>query len=166
MFSIIFGCVLLNYICPFAETVKIGVYENPPKVHLDKSGRPCGIFIDIINYICEKEGWDIEYINGNWNDGLTRLEKGAIDIMPDVAFSESRAKRFDFNQLTVLSSWLQAYCRRDPLHEPPPFFLLRATTSENFSLIWDTNHSSMMDFLNRHSFPIFAAGIFCSWAQV
>ncbi|MBN1309251.1 MAG: transporter substrate-binding domain-containing protein [Chitinispirillaceae bacterium] len=105
--------MLLIY-CGRAETrtVRIGVYDNPPKVHLSNTGKPCGIFIDIIENIAEHEGWDIEYVFGTWDEGLARLENGSVDLMPDVAFSEDRHQRFDFNQLAVLSSWLQAYCRK------------------------------------------------------
>jgi signal transduction histidine kinase len=105
--------ILLAWGISEGETVRIGLYENPPKVHIDKTGTPCGIFIDIIEYIARNENWEIEYVNGTWDEGLTRLENDSIDLMPDVAYSDIRAQRFDFNRLTVLSSWLQAYSRKD-----------------------------------------------------
>lgn len=98
-----------------ARTVRIGVYDNPPKV-LTKNGQtPRGIFIDIIARVAEEEKWDLDYIRGTWNECLEHLEKGEIDLMPDVAFSKQRSAIFDFNKIPVLSSWLQIYCRPDNL---------------------------------------------------
>ena len=117
------------------RTVRIGIYDNPPKVNLCNGGKPCGIFIDIIEYIANGEGWEIEYVHGTWKEGLTQLEEGKIDLMPDVAFSEERSQKFDFNQLTVLSSWLQAYSRKDVVIESVTDFEEK-TVAESFIMIF------------------------------
>ena len=75
------------------RVVKIGVYENAPKVFTSPSGKPSGIFIDIIEYIAKKENWNLQYVKGTWAEGLDRLETGKIDLMPDVAFSAEREKK-------------------------------------------------------------------------
>lgn len=92
-----------------ARTVVVGVYENPPKVFTDQSGRPAGVFIDIIEEIADLEGWDLEYRTGSWVDGLERLELGEIDLMPDVAYSTSRTETFEFHSEPVLSDWFHVY---------------------------------------------------------
>jgi len=93
--------------------VKVGVYENAPKVFISESGRPSGIFIDIIEFIAESEGWNLRYVPGTWAEGLERLAKGEIDLMPDVAYTAERGKRFSFHRVQVLSSWFQAYARKN-----------------------------------------------------
>jgi len=113
VFGILATVILLSCEKAEARTVRIGVYDNPPKVEMSNTGTPCGIFIDIIEYIAEREGWNIEYVYGTWDAGLVRLQKGSIDLMPDVAYSEIRNRQFDFNQLSVLASWLQIYSRKD-----------------------------------------------------
>lgn len=95
-----------------SRVVKIGIYENAPKVFTDDSGRPAGIFVDIIEYIAEKENWELQYVKGTWAEGLARLEKGQIDLMPDVALTAEREKTFSFHKIQVLSSWFQAYARK------------------------------------------------------
>jgi|GEM_PF-6824063 len=45
-----------------ARTVRVGVYQNEPKVYVDDEGRPAGIFIDLIEAIAAEEGWDLEYV--------------------------------------------------------------------------------------------------------
>jgi PAS domain S-box-containing protein len=96
-----------------AGTVKVGLYENKPKVFTDDKGKASGIFIDILRHIAEKEKWDLEFVPGTWSEGLKRLEAGEIDLMPDVAYSDKRSKRFDFNKVPVLSSWFHVYCHQD-----------------------------------------------------
>ena len=96
-----------------SRVVKVGVYENSHKVFTDESGRPSGIFIDLIEYISSEEDWEVQYVAGTWAEGLERLEKGLIDLMPDVALTTEREKRFSFHKIQVLSSWFQAYARKD-----------------------------------------------------
>ena len=98
---------------PYAKAaeriVKVGVYENAPKIFTDESGHPAGIFIDIIEHIAASEGWRLHYVPGTWGQGLERLESGQIDLMPDVAYTADRAKIFAFHKVPVLSSWFQVY---------------------------------------------------------
>jgi len=91
------------------RVVKVGVYENAPKVFTSESGKPSGIFIDIIEHIAAAEGWKLQYVSGTWAEGLDRLERGEIDLMPDVAFTAEREKKFSFHKIQVLSAWFQAY---------------------------------------------------------
>ncbi len=96
-------CVLHDTAAADNRTVRVGVYENEPKVFTAASGEPAGIFIDFIEYIAEAEGWNLEYVSGTWAQGLVRLEKGEIDLMPDVAFSTERGKKYSFHKITALS---------------------------------------------------------------
>lgn len=93
------------------RTITVGVYDNYPKVFVDKEGKPAGIFIDILEYIAKQENWDIKYKTYLWQDGLDALEKGEIDLMPDVSLTDERSKKLTFSQISVLSSWLQIYQR-------------------------------------------------------
>ncbi|MFH1153332.1 MAG: ATP-binding protein [Pseudomonadota bacterium] len=92
--------------------VSVGVYENPPKIFTQESGTPSGIFIDIIEAIASQEGWTLRYVPGTWSQGLSRLARAEIDLMPDVALTPAREKEFTFHQEPVLSDWFQVYARR------------------------------------------------------
>ncbi len=92
--------------------IKIGIYENEPKVFTSKAGKPAGIFIDIIEHIAKSEGWKLQYVPGTWAEGLERLEKGEIDLMPDVAFTADRGEIYSFHKEPVLSSWSQVYAKK------------------------------------------------------
>ncbi|WP_243373673.1 transporter substrate-binding domain-containing protein [Geotalea sp. SG265] len=95
-----------------AQTVTVGVYENAPKVFTAESGKPAGIFIDIIEHIAKTEGWELHYVHGTWGEGLSRLEKGEIDLMPDVAYTAEREKVYSFHRIPVLNGWSQVYARK------------------------------------------------------
>lgn len=93
-------------------SIRVGTYENAPKVFTDESGRSAGIFIDILSHIAKAEGWRVSYVPGTWAEGLDRLEKGEIDLMPDMAYTPDRSKIFSFHKVPVLSSWFQVYARK------------------------------------------------------
>lgn len=93
--------------------VTVGVYENAPKIFTSESGKPAGIFIDVIEYIASSEGWTIRYVSGTWGEGLDRLAQGEIDLMPDVAYSADRAQLYTFHKTPALSSWFQVYAPKE-----------------------------------------------------
>jgi polar amino acid transport system substrate-binding protein len=86
-------------------TVRVGAYENEPKIFTNAGGQVVGIFPDILAQIATLEGWNIQYINGTWDECLGRLEKGELDLMVDVAYSDERAKKFNFCKETVFVNW-------------------------------------------------------------
>jgi len=94
------------------KTVRVGIYENQPKIFTDDAGKPAGFWPDIINYIASQEGWTLEYKHGTWTDCLKMLENNEIDIMPDVAYTEERNDKYAFSQETVYISWSRVYTRK------------------------------------------------------
>jgi len=114
-FSISFFIVLPSKVFAASDSgvVKIGIYDNKPKVYRDEKGAASGLFVDILNYIAKQENWQLVYVYGTWEEGLARLEKGEIDIMVDVAVSDERIKLFDFTTETVLSSWGVIFVRKN-----------------------------------------------------
>jgi signal transduction histidine kinase len=93
------------------SVVRVGIYENAPKVFTDESGRPSGMFVDAIESIAKSEGWVLEYVGGTFAEGLERLQRGEIDLMPDVALTTERQDKYAFHETPVLSSWSQVYAR-------------------------------------------------------
>lgn len=97
-------------------TLKVGVYNNRPKIFINENGRPDGIFIDVLKSIAANEGFQPEYILGDWQELLTMLSKGEIDILPDMAYSQKRDSICNFNNLSVISTWLEVYStKRTPV---------------------------------------------------
>ena len=92
-----------------ALEVRVGVYENPPKLMLGERSVPSGILGDLIVEIGRQEGWRIRAVPCEWERCLTMLEAGEIDLMPDVAPTEARTRAFDFHRVPALNSWSQIY---------------------------------------------------------
>jgi len=92
--------------------VRVGVYDNPPKIAAGADGQPSGILGDLLRAVAAAEGWTIKPVPCGWEACLAAVQAGTIDLMPDVAYSESRARVFDFHRVPALHSWSQLY-RRD-----------------------------------------------------
>src|SRR4030065_1614787 len=92
--AFLFGLLLLLTALPAAsgERVRIGIYENSPKVSYTEACKPEGIFVDLIEAIAEKEDWELEYVPGTWSEGLERLAAGPNDPMPGGALAPPRAR--------------------------------------------------------------------------
>jgi signal transduction histidine kinase len=95
------------------KTVKVGIYQNKPKVFINSAGEPQGFFIDILNYIASKEGWQLDYVTSTWEKNLEKLEQAEIDLILDIAESEERAELFDFNKEIVFSNWAIIYVQKN-----------------------------------------------------
>ena len=93
------------------RVVRIGYYDNPPKLYRDQQGVPKGIFPEILAVIAKEENWRLEWVPGTWRQGLAKLESGTLDIMPDVAYSTERAGKYDFPDEAVLVNWGTLYTR-------------------------------------------------------
>lgn len=91
--------------------LRIGIYNNPPKIFLNDEQQPDGMFWHLLEQIAIRESWELETVVCEWNQCLALLEQGAIDLMPDVAMSEIRSERFAFNQEPALLSWSQIFER-------------------------------------------------------
>lgn len=91
--------------------LRVGIYDNAPKIFLDGDDKAAGIYADIMNYIADREGWEVTYVFGTWSEGLERLEEGEIDLMTDVIQSPERKKIYSFQSIPVISSWYQLYTR-------------------------------------------------------
>ncbi|MEN8263276.1 MAG: transporter substrate-binding domain-containing protein [Nitrospirota bacterium] len=92
--------------------LRVGAYENQPKIYTDSEGNVIGIFPEILNHIATREGWSLKYVHGSWAESLERLENNEIDIMGDVAFSENRAQKYDFSDETIFNNWGTIYTKK------------------------------------------------------
>lgn len=90
-----------------AAEVRIGIDSNPPLTFIDTDGNASGLFPEIFNQF----DWDIRYIPCRWEQCLEKLEQGEIDILPAIAHTKERARRYRFAEETVINSWGQIYHR-------------------------------------------------------
>lgn len=99
------------------QAIRIGIYQNPPKIFFSDNGRPSGFFADIISAIAHKADWRVEFVSCQWEGCLQMLQQGEIDLLPDMAWSAERADLFDFNSEIVLYNWSTIYRQSGlPIH--------------------------------------------------
>jgi diguanylate cyclase (GGDEF)-like protein/PAS domain S-box-containing protein len=96
-----------------SRTLRVGIYANAPKIFQDDTGLAVGILPELLDLIARAEGWQLEYVPCIWQKCLEALERGELDLMPDVALNETREKLFDFHTSPALTSWSQIYARSD-----------------------------------------------------
>nr|WP_315235872.1 EAL domain-containing protein [uncultured Albidiferax sp.] len=89
--------------------VRVGVYQNEPKIFLDAKQQPSGILGELLQAMARQEDWTLVAVPCEWQACLDALQAGSIDLMPDVAYSEQRAKLMDFHTTPSLLSWSQLY---------------------------------------------------------
>lgn len=93
----------------YAQTYKVGVFDNPPMVFLDENGKPSGFFIDLLKDIAIKNGWELTYDTCAFADCKEMLRDNSIDILPDLGHSIQRDSIFDFNETSIISTWAEVY---------------------------------------------------------
>jgi len=90
-------------------TLQVGVYNNKPTIFVDDDGVVSGLFIDILENIARQEGWELEYVVGDFTEIFSGLKEGSLDLLPAVAFSKEREKFIDYNHTTVMANWAELY---------------------------------------------------------
>lgn len=92
--------------------IRVGVYQNEPKLFMTPDGRMSGILGDTLAEVARQEGWVIRPVACTWSECLRRLSEGRLDVMPDLAYNAPRAQLYDFNRIPVLHSWSVIYLPR------------------------------------------------------
>lgn len=95
--------VLPNY--ADAKRVKVGVYNSKPLVFKDEQGEFQGLSIDLLHYIAEQEGWELQFVEGSWQECLARLDAGEIDIQVAIAISDEREKVYSYSEQALIINW-------------------------------------------------------------
>jgi len=97
--------------CPLALAaqdripVRVGVYGNAPIVSAAPGVPPEGIAIDVLRQVAEREGWQLTYVPDTFDRLLARLDQGDIDLLAGIAYSDERAKRFQFTEQSLIGNW-------------------------------------------------------------
>ncbi|MEL0612108.1 transporter substrate-binding domain-containing protein [Marinomonas arenicola] len=74
-----------------------GDFNYPPYEFLDQEGNPTGYGTELTKEIAAVMGINIEIRLGKWSDMRDAIEKGEIDVLQGIAYSDERAKFYDFS---------------------------------------------------------------------
>ncbi|MGE8588110.1 MAG: transporter substrate-binding domain-containing protein, partial [Alcaligenes sp.] len=95
--------------------VRVGVYDNPPKLFLDGQARPAGILGELLLEIARRQGWVIETVQCEWQQCLNALQSGLVDLVPGVAHDRMRESLYSFHATPALEDWSQIFTANDTL---------------------------------------------------
>ena len=70
--------------------------DFPPYGYLDDSGEFTGFDLDLAAEVCERRGWDVEYLPINWDAKDLELSSGAIDCIWNGFTIEGREDDYTF----------------------------------------------------------------------
>ncbi len=114
--SVLFVLSLLIFSClapAFCEEViSVGIYQNKPLIFRDSDGVVKGIYADFLNAVAKENGWKLRWVDGTFSEGLERLERGEINIMTAIAWTEERESRYNFTRKAVIANWGVFYVPR------------------------------------------------------
>ena len=82
------------------KTVRVGWYESR-LCSMDRFGRRSGYAYEYQQKIAAYTGWNYEYVNGSWPELLRMLQRGEIDLLSDVSYTEERAERVLYSALPM-----------------------------------------------------------------
>lgn len=96
----------------FAEDIEVGIYQNPPLVGEDENNDAFGFFVELLNYIIEKEDLHINYKFDYLHNGFKNLESGEIDLLLAIAYSDERSDKYIYNKEIIYTNWGQIYSNK------------------------------------------------------
>lgn len=72
-----------------------------------------GYVYDYLEKISEFTGWQYEFVNASWTESLEMVERGEIDILPQVQYTPERAEKFLFPEYNMGINCAYLLVRRD-----------------------------------------------------
>ncbi len=81
------------------RTVKIGFFQAPGFYELDAYGERSGYGCEYDQMVAQYAGWDIEYVDGTWDELQSMLTNGTIDILDFAVRTDERELVWDFTQV-------------------------------------------------------------------
>lgn len=87
----------------------MGVHTFKPLSFIDESGKPAGLFIEVLERIARAEGWSLEYRVGTWAETREAALRGEIDLISLVGDSVERRELFSFPNDYLVMDWGAVY---------------------------------------------------------
>ena len=82
------------------KTVRIGVFEETYNI-VNKKGERSGYGYEYLQKIAGYTGWTYEYVTADWSNVFSKLQKGEIDIIGGISYTEERAEEMFFSSIPM-----------------------------------------------------------------
>ncbi len=151
----------LAWAAPDRIPVRVGVADNSPIVTAAPGMRPEGIAIDVIDWVAEREGWQVTYVPDTFDNLLMRLDKGDIDLLTGIAYSDERAQRFRFSRQSLIGNWGMVF-----RHAEADIHSLPDLKGKRVALMRGSTHSQALVELSRQFHAPFIPVYVDTYSQV
>ncbi len=102
--------IILSGSPAFAGTqLCVGYEENPPIAFTDKTGKPTGLSVNLLDHIARLEEWQITWKPCKWEKCLEGLNNGTIDLLVGIGHTKDREALYSFTNEPVMVNWGQLY---------------------------------------------------------
>lgn len=89
-------------------TLKVG-YSDSDGITMDEQGNYTGYAVAYLEAIAEYTGWEYEYIFDSWDNCMSALEDGSIDMLLMMLYTPERAERFLFSEMDMGPNYTVLY---------------------------------------------------------
>lgn len=79
------------------KTVRVGYVDYKGYEEGGETGHKTGYGYEYLQRISYLAGWRYEYVYGNFSELFDMLQRGEIDLMGDISFTEERAERINYS---------------------------------------------------------------------
>lgn len=94
------------------KVIRVGGDLNfPPYEFLDADGNPSGYNVELTQAIAEAMGFEVKFRFGKWAKVMEWLDKGEIDIIQGMSYSQDRTRKYDFS-LPHSETWRCFFVRK------------------------------------------------------
>lgn len=95
------------------RSLRVAVFNAPPVMEIQDDGTYSGFIVKLLEEIAQRENWQLQWVPLNWPQTIPKARNNEIDLIPFVAYSESRAEYLDYNEEGILTAWGQVLVHRD-----------------------------------------------------
>ncbi len=95
-----------------SETVQVACFEKDRLVIFEQE-HVKGFAVDLLDYIAEQEGWELEYLPGTFPESIHTLQNRKADLILTLAYTEERDRLFDYSSEVLLTTWGRVFTRKN-----------------------------------------------------
>lgn len=68
--------LLPSFVLAAQQQVRVGIFPFAPINFLDQNNQASGFNPALLNKMAEEHDWQLTFVEGNWAEGLARLQRG------------------------------------------------------------------------------------------
>jgi ABC-type amino acid transport substrate-binding protein len=134
---------------PASKTVRIVAFNHYPAIFKAQDNSIQGYYVDFISEIAKREGWNIEYIYGDWADGLARIKSGEVDVLTSVTLTQERTAFMDYGKAPLNTAWSELYVNKHSTIDN-----IRQVQGKRIAIMkGDTNGANLRNLVDKFGIP-------------